>query len=158
MGCGSDPLLKNGTMKNQICRKMHIFSAENFSPNLFLFPLSFKKERLVYKCEANFMQYTWFISDTNGHLTKLEAFPMWNELLSIISSLPSEKCTQASGMSSPTNVDDFLEIFQREGVGVICNHKQFVVTNRVKDWWENLQKIIRFGAGTFPLPVPASFS
>ena len=35
------------------------FSAENFAPNLFLFPLSFKKERLVCKCdEANFMQYT----------------------------------------------------------------------------------------------------
>ena len=89
------------------------FSAENFASNLFLFPLSFNKERLVCKCEANFMQYTWFISDTNGHLTKLEAFPMWNELLSIIPSRPSEKCTQASGMSSPTNVDDFLEIFKQ---------------------------------------------
>ena len=114
MGCGSDPLLKNGTMKNQICRKMHIFSAENFSPNLFLFPLSFNKKRLVCKCEANFMQYTWFISDTNGHLTKLEAFPMWNELLSIISSRPSEKCTQP-GLRDvfPTNVGEFLEIFKQ---------------------------------------------
>ena len=120
---------ENGTMKNQICRKMHIFSAENFSPNLFLFPLSFNKKRLVCKCEANFMQYTWFISDTNGHLTKLEAFPMWNELLSIISSLPSEKCTQASGMSSPTNVDDFLEIFKQP-----LTHPCF---------WHNMLKIFR---------------